>query len=204
MSPRISTVVFDVGHVLVHWDIRKLYAPLIDDPAELDRFCSTVVTPGWHFQHDAGRSVRETIPELVQQFPEYRDLIELYDPRWMETIGPDIDGMEKLLDDLDRAHVPMFAITNFSIEFWPRFVAATPMVGKFRDVIVSGAHHLVKPDPAIYALAMQRFRLAPGTAVFIDDRIENAGAASANGFVGVLFQNAEKLRACLISLGIDL
>jgi 2-haloacid dehalogenase len=204
VTPRVSTVVFDVGNVLVHWDIRKLYASLIADPAELDYFCTHVVTPDWHFQHDAGRPVRDTVPELMAQFPQYRDLIALYDPRWMETVGPDVAGMAKLIADLDAARVPMFAITNFSIDFWPRFVAATPMIAAFRDVIVSGAHAMVKPDPAIYALALKRFRLMPETAIFIDDRAENVDAASANGFIGYLFQSAEKLRVNLISAGIAL
>jgi 2-haloacid dehalogenase len=200
--PRITSVVFDVGNVLVHWDIRKLYASSFDSQAATDQFCAEVVTPEWHFHHDAGASLSETIPALVQRYPEHRKLIEAYEPRWMETVGPIVDGMDDLLAELDAASIPMFAITNFSIELWPRFVAATPMISKFRDVIVSGAHKLVKPDPAIYRLALQRFRIAENQAVFIDDRIENVTAATQCGFVGHHFRNVEKLRAELVLLGV--
>jgi 2-haloacid dehalogenase len=199
---RITSVVFDVGNVLVHWDIRKLYASSFDSQAAVDRFCAEVVTPEWHFQHDAGAPLSETIPALVQRYPEHRKLIEAYEPRWMETVGPVVDGMDDLLAELEAANIPLFAITNFSIELWPRFVAATPFISKFRDVIVSGAHKIVKPDPAIYKLALQRFKMAENQAIFIDDRIENITAATENGFAGHHFQTAEKLRADLVSLGL--
>jgi 2-haloacid dehalogenase len=201
---RLRAAVFDVGQVLVHWDIRTLYAPLITDPVERDWFCANVVTPDWHFQHDAGRSVQATIPELAARFPQYRALIEVFGTRFQDTIGPDIAGMPALLTDLDATGLPLFAVTNFSIEFWPDFAARNLMMRHFRDVIVSGAHRLVKPDPAIYALALQRFRLEPDTAVFIDDRAENVAAATACGFIGIRFESAEKLRADLVAFGIML
>jgi 2-haloacid dehalogenase len=201
LSPRITAIVFDVGNVLVPWDIHSLYAPLIPDADELTRFCGEVVTPEWHFQHDAGRPVQETMPELIRQFPQHEALIRQFEPRWMDSIGPAIAGMEQLLNDLDVAKIPLFAITNFSMDFWPRFVAQTPMIGKFRDVVVSGAHSIVKPDPAIYALALKRFKLVPDSAVFIDDRLDNIDAARASGFVGHHFKTAEILREDLVQLG---
>ena len=55
MQP-VDAIIFDVGNVLYQWDIRTLYAKLIDDPAELDHFLANVLTIDWHSQHDAGRS----------------------------------------------------------------------------------------------------------------------------------------------------
>jgi 2-haloacid dehalogenase len=56
---KITTVVFDVGKVLFEWDLRHLFAKLIADKAELEYFVTHVVTPEWHFQHDAGRPLAE-------------------------------------------------------------------------------------------------------------------------------------------------
>ena len=72
----------------------------------------------------------------------------------------------------------------------------------FTDIIVSGAERLVKPDPAIYTLALQRFGLAPGTALFVDDRADNVEAAAANGFIGHHFDGAEGLATQLRQLGL--
>ena len=45
----VRAVVFDVGNVLYHWDMRRLFAKLIHDVGELDWFMANVVTEEWHF-----------------------------------------------------------------------------------------------------------------------------------------------------------
>lgn len=197
-----GSVVFDVGGVLYDWHPRHLYKKLIDDHARLEDFLANVVTLEWHFQHDEGRPVAETSAELIARFPEHRELIEAYDPRWLETIPGPIPGMIELVDELAAAGVPLYAITNFSHEFWPRFVATAPVFGHFRDIVVSGDERLVKPDARIFALARGRFGLAPGEALFIDDRADNVAASQAAGFVGHVFDGAASLRARLRTLGL--
>ena len=46
MSGPLTTVVFDLGNVLLDWDPRRLFGELIDDPEELDHFLDTICTPG--------------------------------------------------------------------------------------------------------------------------------------------------------------
>jgi 2-haloacid dehalogenase len=196
-APR--SVIFDVGNVLVHWDIRLLYAPLIADPVELDYFVSHVITPEWHFAHDAGENLRDTIPARVAEFPKYRDLIEAYDPRWLESVGPAVEGVAEIVAKLDAQGVALFAITNFSAELWPRFVPTAPVLRYFRDVFVSGVHKMVKPDPIIYQTALKRFGISAENALFVDDRQENVDGAIACGLQGHLFKDALKLRADLVS-----
>jgi 2-haloacid dehalogenase len=99
--------------------------------------------------------------------------------------------------------VPLFAITNFSGEFFPAFRAReAALFAPFRDIVVSGDEKLMKPDPRIFVLARQRFGLAPGEGLFVDDRDENVTAACANGFVGHLFVDAPTLRAALVAHGL--
>lgn len=196
---RLGAVVFDVGNVLYSWDIRALYAKLIDHPARLDWFLANVVTPEWHFQHDAGRDAVDTVDELIERFPAERVLIEAYVPRWLETIPGPVPGMIELVDELAARGVPLFAITNFSHEFWPRFRATAPVFAHFQDVLVSGEERLVKPDPAIYARAIERFGIAPARSLFVDDREENVVAARAAGFHALRFVDEAGLRTLLYS-----
>jgi len=198
---RPEAVVFDVGHVLYDWDPRYLYAKLIPDPARLDWFLRHVVTLPWHFQHDMGRPFSETSAELVAAFPGERDLIMAYKPRWLETIPGPIAGMPELVQDLAAARVPLFAITNFSDEFWRMFRPTAPLFDLFRDIVVSGAERMMKPDPAIYALAQKRFGLGAGEAVFIDDKAANVQGAVDAGWIGHLFEGAQSCRAALRALG---
>ena len=86
-------------------------------------------------------------------------------------------GMTELVAELDAAGVPLFAITNFSGEFWPPFRAReAALFAPFRDIVVSGDEKLVKPDPAIYRLALDRFGLEAEEAVFVDDNAANVAA----------------------------
>lgn len=199
----LRAVVFDVGHVLFDWHPRHLYARLIPDPAALDHFVSNVVTFDWHSQHDAGRPFAETSAELIALHPDHADLIALYGPRFGDTIPGPIPGSPEIVEALDDAGVPLFAITNFSAEFWAPFRAEnTALFDRFRDIVVSGEEKLVKPDPAIFTLAMRRFGLAPGEALFIDDRADNVAAGEAAGLAGHVFRDAPTLRADLVSRGL--
>ncbi len=199
----MRAVVFDVGNVLYYWDPRALYRQLIADDAALDHFLATVVTEEWHFQHDAGRPFAETSAELIQQFPDHRALIAAWAPRFDETITGPVAGMLELVDELARSNVPLFAITNFSAEFWPPFRARRASVfDQFRDVVVSGDERVAKPDPRIYQLALRRFGLTANDALFLDDKQANVDAACENGFIGHHFTSVERARAALIAHGV--
>ena len=196
---RPRAVIFDVGMVLYRWDPRFLYERLIEDDRALDAFLDTVVTRDWHYQHDAGRPFAETSAELITQFPQHEALIAAWGPRFNETIPAAIPGMIALVEELDAAGVPLFAITNFSGEFWKPFRGREAAVfDRFRDIVVSGDEKLLKPDPAIYALALKRFGLTAGEAVFVDDNAANVEAALAVGIHAMLFTGAAAFRAELV------
>ena len=193
------SVIFDVGRVLFDWDLRHLFAKLIDDRQELEWFVTNVVTPQWHFQHDAGRPLAEMVPELKARFPDHAPLIDAYATRFNETIPGPMPGSLELVERLDEAGVPLFAITNFGHEFWEGFRPTQPVFDRFQDIIVSGTEKLMKPDPAIYALAIERFGIDPAGAIFIDDVAANVAGAESVGITGHRFVDAATLERELIA-----
>lgn len=199
---RIEAVVFDVGRVLVEWDLRHLFARLIADPAELDWFLAHVVTEEWHYQADAGRPLAEMVAERQAEFPRHAGLIAAYATRFNETIPGPVPGSHALVDELAARAVPLYAITNFGAEFWAGFAPTMPVFTHFRDVVVSGEEKLLKPDPAIFALAARRFGHAPGAMLFIDDNPANIAAADALGWQTHLFRDAGGLRGDLYERGL--
>jgi len=197
---KITTAVFDVGKVLFEWDLRHLFAKLITDKDELEYFVTVIVTPEWHFQHDAGRALDDMVAERIAEFPEYAAWIAAYSNRFNETIPGPVTGSLEIVQELAERGVPLFAITNFGAEFWDMFRPTQPIFDCFHDIIVSGVEKLVKPDPAIYMLALQRFGLKSGEAIFIDDNHDNVISARENGFVAHHFTDADSLRRELIAL----
>ncbi len=201
---KITTVVFDVGKVLFEWDLRYLYAKLIEDPQELEYFVTHVVTPEWHYQHDAGRSLEDMVAERSMRFPQYADLIKAYEARITETIPGPVPGTHDIVRELADNNIPLFVITNFGAEFWDRFRPAQPIFDHFGDILVSGVEKLIKPDPAIYALALDRFGLQTGEAIFVDDNLDNVVSARDNGFLAHHFQDAASLRRELTAFNLIL
>ncbi|WP_194953058.1 HAD family hydrolase [Sphingopyxis solisilvae] len=196
-----QSVIFDVGRVLFDWDLRHLFAKLIDDRDELEWFVTNVVTPEWHFQHDAGRPLAEMLPELKADFPGHAPLIDAYAARFNETIPGPMPGSLELVERLNAAGVPLFAITNFGHEFWEGFRPTQPIFDRFRDIIVSGTEKMMKPDPAIYRLALERFDIDPAGALFVDDVAANVAGAESVGIAGHLFGGAAMLERALVARG---
>ena len=130
-------------------------------------------------------------------------MIAAWSERFGETITGPVPGTHEIVEALDARGVPLFAITNFSADFWPPFHAREQaFFARFRDILVSGEVKLLKPDPAIYWLALDRFRLRPAEALLVDDRAVNVEGALAIGMQAHLFTGADDLRARLEAEGL--
>jgi 2-haloacid dehalogenase len=193
-----QAVIFDVGNVLYGWDPDAfLVRQIADDEARL-RFIEDVDLYAWHETLDGGRPFAEAAAELEEKFPQYAELIAAWSDRFGETISGPVPGVHEIVEALDARGVPLFAITNFSADFWPPFFAKErAFFSRFQGIVVSGEVKLLKPDPAIYWLALDRFRLRPADALFVDDRRINVDAALAVGLKAHLFTGAADLEARL-------
>jgi len=197
-----KAVVFDIGRVIIQWDLRHLYAKLIDDEEELDWFLANVVSERWHHQQDEGRPLVEMVPERKRQFPEHAALIEAYATRFNETIPGPVPGTHALIRKLDAVGVPLFGLSNFGGDFWDAFHADWPVFDALRDIVVSGHEKCAKPDPEIYAIAEARFAIPPQNLLFVDDKEDNIAAARARGWHGHVFTCANALEADLRAHGL--
>lgn len=191
----VTAVVFDIGRVIIRWDLRYLYFKLIADPVQREWFVTHVVTEAWHDQQDQGRPLAEMVPERIAEFPEHADLISAYATRFAETYPEHIPGTIPLIETLDARGVPLFALSNFGADFWDEFRSLQPVLSRFRNIVVSGHEKVAKPDSAIYAIAEARFGLPPGDLLFVDDKPENVTAAVARGWQGHVFTDAARLEA---------
>jgi 2-haloacid dehalogenase len=196
-----STVVFDIGNVLLRWDMRALFSKIV--PADrLDWFMEQVCPVSWHGQLDAGLTYAEAIAQRVALYPDHAETIAHYDPRWQETIVGAIDGSVRLLEALRSAGVPTYAITNFPAEKFDETCELYPFLKGFLGVVVSGRERLVKPDPAIFSLFLDRYGLVAEDCVFIDDSPANTQAARALGFSALQFTDPGRLAVELRALGL--
>lgn len=202
-SPGSRAVVFDLGGVLIDWNPRYLYRQLFDgDDAAMERFLAEVCSPAWNDEQDRGRPWAEACALLVRDHPEQRALIEAWPARFDETMAGAIDGTVEILAELRERGVPLYALSNWSAETFPRAQARFPFLGWFRGIVISGALRLAKPDAAIFRHMLDMFALRAEDTVFIDDAPRNIEAAAAFGITALRFTEPAALRAALTDLGL--
>lgn len=201
MTP--TTVVFDLGGVLVEWDPRLLYRRLLADDDAVEAFLVEIGFDAWNHSMDAGESTwAEAVERHSALHPDRSELIAAYPARYLETLGDHIDGAVELLRELQAAGVRLLALTNWSSE---TFALARPhltFLDAFEGILVSGDERVAKPDPAVFELLVRRYHLEPARTVFIDDRQVNVDAAAAAGLRPVLFTDPATLRRDLTRLGL--
>ena len=199
---QVEAVVFDVGRVLYQWQLAHLFEKIVSDPGRLAKLLDEVVTEEWHFEADAGRALADMVPERIALYPDFEAEIRAYAARFNETIPGPVPGSHALVERLDARGIPLFAITNFGAEFWAGFRPTAPIFDRFGQLVVSGEEKLAKPDPAIFALAQDRFGKPAEAMLFIDDNPANVEAAAACGWQVHHFTQASALEGDLASRGL--
>ncbi len=198
-----KSVIFDVGRVLMDWDLHSLYDQVFPSRGDTEAFFIETGLLQWNERFDAGLSFAEGLGDLCDQFPHYEVELRAFDERWIETIPDAIHGTVSLLEKLKKADISLFAITNFSAEKWPVACAHYPFLSNsFRDIVVSGEVKVTKPQADIFHILLRRNNLKANECVFIDDSARNVDAAKRLGIAGIEFVSPEQLQLELMEYGL--
>ena len=189
-----QVVVFDLGGVLIDWNPRYLYRQLIEDEAAMELFLTEVCHAAWNEQQDRGRTFADAVEEAATRHPGQRALIEAYHHRWEEMLAGPIADTVAILAELKEAGHELHALTNWSAETFPIARERYAFLDWFATILVSGEHGLIKPDPRIFELLLERIGREADSCIYIDDNLKNVAAAGALGFAAVHFQSPEQLR----------
>ena len=191
---KITNIVFDLGNVLIDWDPRHLYRKLLPTENEVEWFLENICNNDWNTKHDEGQTFKKGISELSKLYPQYTNLIKNWFDRWEEMLGGPIEDTVELLADLKKLGFPLYILSNWSAETYPKAEKIYAFLKWFDGKIISGEVGKVKPDPEIYHILTKTYNLEPKNSVFIDDKLINIEAANLIGFHGIHFKNAESLR----------
>jgi 2-haloacid dehalogenase len=195
MKTAINAIIFDFGGVLLDWDPRYLYKRYFPDrPKAMDQFLAEINFYEWNAKQDQGRSFAEGIAELSMQFPQHAHLIQSYFDHWEESLGGPINGTVDILGRLKQSGVPLYGLSNWSAETFPRAKQKYPFFSLFDDVVLSGAVKLNKPDPAIFELLLNKMGRTASECLLIDDSQPNINTAQRLGFVTIHFKSPEQLQ----------
>jgi 2-haloacid dehalogenase len=199
---RISAVAFDLGGVLIDWNPRHLYRKLFADPGEMEDFLDRICTSDWHRQHDLGADITGSCERLAARHPDYRDMIMAWAERGEEMAAGQYDQVVRLLAEVKAAGLRCFALSNMEPQPFAIRLARFPFMSWFDGHVISGIEGVAKPDPRIFHILLDRYRLAPEETAFTDDARGNVEAARALRINAIHFTGAEQLRHELRALGV--
>ncbi len=200
-----TTVVFDVGNVLVRWKPEEFYLGILKDEGKVNQYMAKAHTVEWNVSLDRGeKDWDHAFEERVTAFPQWEEPLRAYQTRWIDTLRDVVNENVALLRRLAARGVPLYAITNFNGQTFGalRKHPDYDFLNLFEGAIVSGDEQLVKPDRAIYDLLCSRYDLAPQNCVFIDDSAANIAMARNCGMHGIHFVEPMDVAAELGKMGI--
>jgi 2-haloacid dehalogenase len=194
----IDAVIFDLGGVLIDWNPEYLYSKIFSSPEQMRSFLSSVCTPEWNEEQDAGRPLAEGTRLLAGRFPHFEKEIRAYYDRWEEMLGGAVEDSVAILDALRRkGEVSLYALTNWSAETMPLARGRFSFLEWFDGMVVSGVEKTRKPFREIYRLILRRYGLSGARTLFIDDNPRNVRGAEEAGLRALQFVSPERLRQTL-------
>lgn len=196
-----STLVFDVGNVLIRWDPLLLFTELIPDPQARATFMREVLPPEWNLEQDRGRGWKEAEAERIALYPDHADLIRAYRARWHDMVPHALDRNVAVLLGARAAGIPCYAITNFAADTFAESQARFPFLTAFEGIVVSARERLVKPDPAIFEVFLARYGQSARDCLFLDDSAANITTARAMGFATIHVSDETDLAAAVRAHG---
>jgi len=197
----VTTVIFDLGGVLIRWAPERAFEQVMP-PEAVEEFMEAIGFDEWNRTNDGLRSIADSEAALAARFPDKADAIRAYREYFPHTVTEMVPGTGAVLAELNKAGVTTIALTNWAADMFAIARERFGILARFSDIVVSGEEGIVKPDPAIYALACRRAGVEPSDAIFIDDSPPNAVAATDAGLTGLTFTSAEQLRTDLVELGL--
>ena len=201
----IRNILFDMGNVLIRFD-RNLFL----DRLELSReekqllYREVFASVEWA-QLDRGSKTETTALESIcKRIPVHlHKAAEQMVFHWDEPLIP-IEGMYELVEELKAKGYGIFLLSNASYrqhEYWPRIEASRFFDGTF----ISADAHVVKPQPEIYRMCLEKFGLKAEESFFIDDVGANIEGAIFCGMQGAVFHgDVAHLRKALRAAGVDI
>jgi len=189
----VEKIIFDLGRVLVKFNVRNLFRKIISTEEEIDYFLNNICTWEWHIQQDLVQDTSKASIPLVTQFPKYKEAIEAFYGRFLEMIEGTYEANVRLAKTLKQQGYPIYVLSNFPGDQFDKYEKDNPFLQMFDDKIISGHVGLAKPDTKIYQLAIDKFNLVPEKSLFIDDKIENVNGAKQLGIHTIHLENPDQL-----------
>lgn len=197
---KISTVIFDIGGVLVDFGRQHFFEQFGHSPQMCMRlYESTVRSPYWK-EFDLGRIPDE---EVIDLFAAYAPELESEIREAMKCVHGVVRRMDAAIPwirKIQESGRRTLYLSNYSMKVARDNEDAMDFLPYLDGGLLSCDYHVIKPDPAFYQILIDQYDLDPERCVFLDDLEENIAAAQQLGFHTILVRDHEQAAADLEKL----
>ena len=184
----ITTVIFDIGNVLVDVNFMRSIRQYTKSDEEASRCYKAFAKNGtWELLDKGTYQTEEVMQKFIENDPEMEQYMRAF-----------FEGMEQLLipfpfidawiDSIKEDGKDVYILSNWPQFVHKKFVKEMIFLEKVDGYLLSYMERMTKPDPAYYQLLLDRYKLKVENCVFVDDRKENIDAAEKMGIKGILFE----------------
>lgn len=199
----IKTIIFDIGNVLTVFGWKD-FLHSFGYPEEIEERVgkATVDNPFWHEFDKGFLSDEEMLEGFIRNDPSVeKELREIYIS--LHGIVTRADYAIPWIQTLKKAGYQVLVLSNFSDKVKSDNSDALDFLEYVDGGILSYRDGVIKPDPAIYRLLLDRYGLKPEECVFLDDMQQNLDAAAGFGIHTILFRSYAQAREDLKKMGVE-
>ena len=199
----IKNIIFDFGGVLMDWNPRYFFKDYFNDDEKMEFFLKNIATDEWNAEQDRGRTLAEGTEIQVAKFPQWEKELRAYYDNWTTMLRSDIPKNVEVLRKLEHSNYELFGLTNWSAETFPYALENYDFFKIFDGkIVVSGTEKVIKPNPKIWEVLLERYHIKADESVFIDDNAKNIEVAKASGFITIHITPETDLEKELKDLGV--
>ncbi len=190
---KISSIIFDIGNVLVDFRWRALMAELDIPENKIERMAERWVLDSLWGELDRGVITEdEVIAEAKRRLPDCVDEIDRLMGSWVDIVTVRSDSADWLKGYRDRGY-GVYVLSNYPKSLFELHLPQFDFLQNADGYIISAYEKLIKPEPDIYRLLLERYSLCAEQCIFIDDRQDNIEAARALGINAIQFISKQQV-----------
>ena len=194
MGAAVKNFIFDVGDVLINFRYMDYMRDLgIDEETAVFIRDNIIFTDFWNNLDLGMADVDDAEDMFAEKYPEIKNELHAF---WtnIEDIVAEYDYAAPLITSLKEKGYKVFLLSNYPDKLADMHWKCFTFMDQLDGYIISAKVKLAKPDPAIYRMLMDRYRLKAEECIFIDDRQNNIDTAADLGMQTILFTGIDELK----------
>lgn len=183
---KIRVIVWDLGGVHVDFFPADFIPKLANDDCKEPMIEHCFEAEIWQELDRGTVTEDEVVAHVLERVPAHCEPhVERIVKGWTEVM----EGKESLVPIVERLHAAGYEQMILSNAGWrfPPYIETLPVSGYMSERLYSCEVNLLKPEPEIFKVFVERFGVVPEEILFIDDRLDNVESARACGWNAVQY-----------------